>query len=200
VKDKDNVVIKKWIEACFHGAATLLTALTRTESENEINNILSKPKESSSSKSQAKRKASESDDEDILVVDKGIKNEDEIKLDPPKPKEAKAAPKPAPMDTSTQNIMEVSNDDEQSRLNISECDVTQVESQVFKDKVFYLNEDLSATDVIKLNTQIVSMARKITNRASKLGFIITAAGSKLPEINPDSLQVQIQLNFLLHIR
>lgn len=192
MKGKGKIVTKKWIETCFNEQKRVSwrrhaldsAEKDEPESEDEIHNILSKPKESSSSKSPAKRRASESDDEDMVVVDKRVKNGDDKKLDPPKPKEIEEVPKTkdvAPMDTSTQNIMEVSTDDEVGRSNISECDVTQVENQVFKDKVFYLNEDLSATDVIKLKTQIISMAGKITNRASKAGFIITAAGKKLPE-------------------
>lgn len=187
MKGKGKIVTKKWIEACFSDQKRISwrryaldsADKDQPESEDEIHNILSKPKEQSTSKSPAKRKASESDDEDMVVVDKRVKNGDEKKLDPPKPMEVEEAP--APMDTSTQNIMEMSTDDEQGRSNISECDVTQVENQVFKDKVFYLAGDLSATDVIKLKTQIVSMAGKITDRASKAGFVITAAGKKLPE-------------------
>lgn len=184
VQGKGKIVTKKWIEACFNDQKKLSwrrfaldsKEKDEPESEDEIHNILSKPKESSS-KSPVKRKlsVSGSDDDDMVVVDKRVKNGDE-KLEKTSPKKDETKTLMA-IDKAAEpaNIMEISTDDE-----VESCDVTQVENQVFKDKVFYLNKDLSATDVIKLKTQIQSMAGRVTERSSKAGFVITN-GKNLPK-------------------
>ena len=71
--------------------------------------------------------------------------------------------------------MDISTDDEIQESS----DTEPPENQLFKDKVFFLNEDLSTTDVIKLKTQITSMSGRVTERASKAGYVITT-GKRLP--------------------
>lgn len=175
MKGKGKIVTKKWIEACYEEKKKLpwrRFALDRnekdlSESEEEVHVVELK------AKSPEKRKFSVSgSDDDMVVVDKRVKNGEEQKLlvidDEPEKKVA----------AETQNVMEISTDDE-GGINGSNC-LTQAENQVFKDKIFYLNEDLSATDLIKLKTQIDSMMGTVTDKPSKANYIITT-GKRIPE-------------------
>lgn len=172
VKGQGKIVTKRWIEACFNEQKRIpwrRFALDgedkdEPESEEEIHNVLKKPK------SPSKPSLNESDsDDDMVVVDKRVVNGDAkkdevetIQID----------------DEDKANAMNVSTDDD--IINGSNSSLTAIDNQVYKDKVFYLNEDLPATDVIKLKTQIVSMAGKITEKPSKANYIITT-GKRLPE-------------------
>lgn len=172
VKGQGKIVTKRWIEACFNEQKRIpwrRFALDgedkdEPESEEEIHNVLKKPK------SPSKPSLIESDsDDDMVVVDKRVVNGDAkkdevetIQID----------------DEDKTNAMNVSTDDD--IINGSNSSLTAIDNQVYKDKVFYLNEDLPATDVIKLKTQIVSMAGKITEKSSKANYIITT-GKRLPE-------------------
>lgn len=64
--------------------------------------------------------------------------------------------------------------------SVSSIDITTVECQAFKDKIFYLNEDLSATDKIKLRDIIKHMLGIVTKNPHKAHYIISKQGKKLP--------------------
>lgn len=128
------------------------------------------------------------------MVDKRVKNgndsktkenEAEPKMDEVKSKEPELKHKEPeliqkesePISTEDKpSVMDISTDDEIHEYS----DTEPPENQLFKDKVFFLNEDLSATDVIKLKTQITTMSGRVTERASKAGYVITT-GKKLPQ-------------------
>lgn len=186
VRGKGKIVTKKWIEACFNERKRIpwrrfaLDTADQDEPESEAEIHVEKKA------SPAKPKLPESGSEDdMVVVDKRVKNGEEAKpvvidsdddmavVDKRKEKAEEAAVKPA------QNVMEVSTDDE---LMLSFNGIaTQADNQIFKNKTFYLNEDLPATDVIKLKNQISSMSGNVTGKPSKADYIITATGKRLPE-------------------
>jgi len=64
--------------------------------------------------------------------------------------------------------------------SVSSIDITTVECQAFKDKIFYLNEDLPATDKIKLSDNIKHMLGIVTKNPHKAHYIISKQGKKLP--------------------
>lgn len=192
MRGKGKIVTKKWIEACFIEQKKLpwrRFALDRTdkdepESEEEIHNVLVK-------KSPSTRKFSGSgSDDDMVVVDKRLKNCDVKKTDEPRAgttDESEPVNKPDEIEEDVQpheimNIMDVSTDDEMmiKSSNGSEVELMQLDIQIYKGKTFYLNEDLPATDVIKLKNQISTMMGKITDQPSKANFIITEKGRRLP--------------------
>lgn len=124
---------------------------------------------------------SDESESDMVVVDRRGKNGNE------KSTEVKPVividEEPEADKRSSQDAMDVSTDDElmQKSGNESVLDLTQAESQIFKDKVFYLNEDLPATDVIKLKNQIAGMMGKITDKPRRADYVITDKGRRLPE-------------------
>lgn len=136
----------------------------------------------------------EESDEDMVVIDKRVKNGDVNKSEEAKPSskdesEPIKEDKPIEIDDDVQiqeektsvpapSAMEVSTDEEFT--NIDSTDDTQDRKQIYKGKSFYLNDDLPATDVIKLKNQIVEMKGRITERSSKADFIITETGRRLP--------------------
>lgn len=75
------------------------------------------------------------------------------------------------------SAIDVSTDDEL----MEEVDLTHIENQVYKSKTFFLNDDLPATDVIKLNNQITAMEGRVTGQPAKADFIVTKTGHKLPQ-------------------
>lgn len=145
-------------------------------------------------------------DDDMVVVDKRVKNGDAKKDSPPKPvvvvdedpvKIVEKTPESIEIDdepvkiiegepnnnkASSQNIMEVSTDDElmNASSKASTIDLTEYENQIYKEKSFFLMEDLPATDVIKLKNQITAMMGKVTEKPHKADFIITKTGRRLP--------------------
>lgn len=151
------------------------------ESEDEIHNELSKPKSSPSTK----KVIDSGSDDDMVVVDKRVKNGDNSK---PENTNATIVIEDEPVDLveskaeankATQNIMEVSTDDEM--MNGSVADLTQTaENTIFKGKTFFLNEDLSATEVIKLKNHLSAMMAKVTDNARKADYIITNSGRRIP--------------------
>lgn len=64
--------------------------------------------------------------------------------------------------------------------SVSSIDITTVECHAFENKIFYLNEDLPATDVIKLKDNIKNMLGIVTKNPHKANYIITKQGKKLP--------------------
>lgn len=218
---------KQWIIDCFSEQKRLpwrRYSIVRgekdeTESEDEIHNVLNKPK--SPSKTASKSLAFQSDsDDDMVVVDKRVKNGTEQKAENDQKTDQKAEklseqvssvdlnesdevqilPEPEPVvidldgsgetnnnDPSSQksgkeppsqkNAMEVSTDDEL----MEEVDPGHIENQVYKSKAFFLNDDLPATDVIKLNNQITAMEGRVTGKPAKADFIVTKTGHKLPQ-------------------
>lgn len=151
------------------------------ESEDEIHNELSKPKSSPGTK----KVIDSGSDDDMVVVDKRVKNGANSK---PENTNATIVIEDEPVDLveskaeankATQNIMEVSTDDEM--MNGSVADLTQTaENTIFKGKTFFLNEDLSATEVIKLKNHLSAMMAKVTDNARKADYIITNSGRRIP--------------------
>lgn len=84
--------------------------------------------------------------------------------------------------SNNNNLLNTSGSQEReySEDSVSSIDITQVECQIFRDKVFYLNEDLSATDKIKLPDMIKSMVGTVTKNPFKASYIITKEGRSLP--------------------
>lgn len=197
MKGKGKIVTKRWIDACFTEQKKIPwrryalddDSKDEPESEEEIHNILSKK---SDTPTKRKRSESESDD-DMVVVDKRVKNGDDKKAEDEEPVVIKDDESVVvETSTSSQNVMEVSTDDElmSKSNNGSTLDLTQVQKPVYKDKIFYLNEDLPATDVIKLKNQISELMGKITERSSKANYIITENGRKLPHGAPGEVLIK----------
>lgn len=63
----------------------------------------------------------------------------------------------------------------------SSIDISTVECQAFKNKVFYLNQDLPATTTIKFKHVIKHMLGIVTKDPSKANYIITRHGKNLPK-------------------
>lgn len=193
MKRVGKIVTKRWIEACFSEQKRLSWrryALdsddkNEPESEEEIHNVLSKPK---SSPPKRKYPSLSGSDDDMVVVDKRLKNGAAPKLEEMKALSSVETPiviedpVAAVMEertegTTTQDVMEVSTDDEMGNGSL---DHTQVENPIFKGKSFYLNEDLSATEIIKLKNHLKAMMGKTTENSSKADYIITESGRRLP--------------------
>lgn len=188
MKGVGKIVTKRWIEACFSEQKKLpwrryaLDSDDRNEpeSEGEIHNELSKPK---SSPPRRKLSLSGSDD-DMVVVDRRVKNGSSSKPEALSVEAPIAIDEEATAvdlleekveDTKTQNVLEISTDDEGSSANH-----TQAENSIFKGKTFYLNEDLSATEIIKLKNHLKAMMGKVTDKSSQADYVITDSGRRLP--------------------
>lgn len=197
-------MLAKWIESCFDEQKRLpwrRFALDRDDkkgnvSEDEILCEWNRPKavanlnESDSdgdmlivdkrTKSPAKKmEIVDSDDDDMVVVVKppaspvkitidddddeteNNKNDDNIEDMPP--------------DDEQKENQEVGNDSESS------VDITMVECEAFKGKLFYLNEDLPAAVVIKFKHIIKHMLGIITKDPKKANYIVTKTGRNLPK-------------------
>lgn len=193
MKGKGKIVTKRWIEACFDDQKKLpwrRYALDKEdkdepESEDEVLNELLKPN----------IKIVDSDsDSDMIVVDRREKNGNEKKVEEVKAMEIDDDVEEVKNITKTsQDFMDASTDDDmmEEAEKWSDHNLTQAENQVFKDKVFYLNEDLPATDVIKLKNQIAGMMGKITDKSRRADYVITDKGRRLPE--PSSAEVLLSL-------
>lgn len=186
MKGVGKIVTKRWIETCFSDQKKLpwrRFAFDREdkdepESESEVHNELLKPKTS------PKRRISESgSDDDVVVVDKRVKNGDAGKSD--EPMEVEDDPvvvEESPSKTDKANVMDVSTDDDMgTSFNDPSTDNAETMNQVLKGKLLYLHDDLPATEIIKLNSQIVNMSGKVTDRASKADYVITQSARRLPD-------------------
>lgn len=97
----------------------------------------------------------------------------------------------------SQQKTDVSTDNKFGRSNISDGDATQIENQVFKDKLelFFLNEDLSATSSKYMNKPIKLHKRFLRKISSKdLKHSIEGKG-KRTNFSLD-VELQIFLNLL----
>lgn len=186
VKGKGKIVTKKWIEACFSEQKKLpwrrfaldSSEKDEPESEDEIHNILSKPK------GDEKEEKSESfvvdSDDDMMVVDKRVKNgEDKAQV---------VVPDEPPIvvleDESKADPMEVSTDDD---LAVKDDDESKTENNVFEGFSFFLNEsDLSVTTIIKLKDKIASMMGELTKDSTAADFIISEKGKGLHDVKHPS--------------
>lgn len=208
MKGKGKIVGKHWITDCFSEQKRLpwrRYSIVRgekdePESEDEIHNVLNKPKSPSKSASKSLAFHSDSDD-DMVVVDRRVKNGTDQKADKPSSQvsnanlddsdEVQILPEPEPVvidlddgdehnnnePPSQKSAMEVSTDDEL----MQEVDSAHIENQVYKSKAFFLNDDLPATDVIKLKNQIPAMEGRITEKPAKADYLVTKTGHKLPQ-------------------
>lgn len=192
VKGKGIIVTKNWIEACFSDQKRLswrrfaLDTKERDEpeSEEEIHNILSKPKPATV--------VTDSDD-DMVVVDKRVKNgevtkpatkeEDPIAVLGKSPEKTsqktptKTPSQKTPTKTSPVDPMDVSTDDD-LMVEDNNC-----ENNIFEGFSFFLNEsDISVTTIIKLKDKISSMMGTITKKCLDADFVISEKGTGLPEI------------------
>lgn len=194
VKGKGKIVSKKWIEACFSEQkkipwrryATDWNEKKASESEDEILCEWHKPKSHHDNKysdsdedmvvvdkrKQNVVKIDESDDDDMIVVDKRKDisiNDDKL------PVKATVAEK------------EEENEEQKENLNVefidsdSSIDITTIECQIFKNKVFYLNEDLPSSTVLKFTHLIRNMLGVVTKNPLKANYIITKDGRNLPK-------------------
>lgn len=121
------------------------------------------------------------DDDDMVVIDKrkispakGVFNDDDV--DDEKLNEV------------MEEKMEVEEEEEEQKENLnaafdsdSSIDITAIECQVFKNKVFYLNQDLPSSTVLKFTHIIKNMLGVITKDPSKANYIITKHGRNLPK-------------------
>lgn len=195
---------KKWIEACFSEQKKIpwrrFALDNDDQDEPESDEEIRAEKKSSPSKQKLSQSCS---DDDMVVVDKRPKNGDGDKKEDPKPKlidldsdedmvivdkrkvngEATQLIPADSITKVTQNVMDISTDDElmSKSANGSTSSLTQADNQVYKNKTFYLNEDLPATDVIKLKNQITSMDGRVTEKPAKANYIIAASGKRLPQ-------------------
>lgn len=77
--------------------------------------------------------------------------------------------------TEMEEVEEIYPDDSDSSI-----DITTIESKIFKDKIFYLNKDLSEIEVIGLKDKIKHMMGTITKNPTTAHYIITKMGRSLP--------------------
>lgn len=194
---------KKWIEACFSEQKKIPWRRFALDSDDQDEPESEEEVRAEKKSSPPKQKLSQScSDDDMVVVDKRPKNGDGDKKEDPKPKVVELdsdedlvivdkrkvngeASQLIPVDSvtkATQNVMDMSTDDElmSKSANGSTSSLTQADNQVYRNKIFYLNEDLPATDVIKLKNQITSMDGRVTEKPAKANYIIAASGKRLP--------------------
>ncbi|CRK94282.1 CLUMA_CG007797, isoform A [Clunio marinus] len=164
VKGHGKIVTKRWIEACHNNKKRLpwrrfaldKEDINKSESEEEIHEI------------QNSAIVEPDSDDDMMVVDKRVENgNSEVKTNK------------VVIENDLRDVLEVSTDDEMNG-NEPKVNSTQAENQVFKNKIFYLNEDLSATEIIKLKNQIQDMMGRVTENPRKATHIISASGKRLP--------------------
>lgn len=79
-------------------------------------------------------------------------------------------------DSQKENQMQDFSDDS----SISSVDITTVECDVFKTKIFYLHKDLSATDKILLKDHIKQMLGVLTKNPYKADYVVVKFGKSLP--------------------
>jgi hypothetical protein len=172
VKGKGKIVSKKWVENCFAEQKRLpwrrfaVDRDDKDEAESE-EEILCEWKKS-------KPLLIDSDsDGDMVVIDKRV-----AKKSPPKSIEMK--------DEVEVKSINADKDDQKENLSMeidsdSSIDITQVECEAFKNRVFYLNADLPASTSIKFKHIIKHMLGSLTKDASKANYIITKNGKSLPQ-------------------
>lgn len=115
-------------------------------------------------------------DGDMNVVYKTKKDENDNKSEPKKADEGIKEKEHNNSDAAENQMQDDYPDDD----SVSSIDITTVECQAFKDKKFYLNEDLSATDKILLADLIKQMLGVVTKNPLKANYIITKSGKSLP--------------------
>lgn len=206
MKGKGKIVTKKWIESCFSEQkkipwrrfATDRDEKNADESEEEI---LCEWK-----KRQALDIASNSDDDDMLVVDNRNKKTKSFKEEKATPEEKATVKQESNDDDDDMVVVDKRNrkesvednllklepthhkekeeDTENLRMEIDSdgsIDITAVECEAFKNKVFYLNEDLPSSTVLKFKHIIRNMLGIVTNNPSTANYIITKYGRNLPK-------------------
>lgn len=197
MKGKGKIVTKKWIENCFSEQkkipwrrfATDRDEKSADESEEEI---LCEWK-----KQETTVNADDSDD-DMVVVD----NRNKKKVSPEKKKILKlesddddddmiVVDKRKPETVSSESVKdepsnESNNEEQKENLHMeidsdSSIDITAIECEAFKNRVFYLNEDLPSSTVLKFTHIIRHMLGVLTKNPTKANFIITKHGRNLPK-------------------
>ncbi|KAG5674603.1 hypothetical protein PVAND_004557 [Polypedilum vanderplanki] len=204
VKGKGKIITKKWIERCFTEQKRLpwrrfavdKSEQDESESEEEIFSEWHKPKTSSNNDDDKESINSNScdidDDYDMLIVDK----RNEKNPSPMKKVIASMTIDDSESDNDMKTVkIEKSEIDSESKDNnndfqenvecysedsISSVDITKIECEVFKDKKFYLNTDLSATDKILLKDHIKNMLGVVTKNPHKADYIIVKKAKSLP--------------------
>lgn len=80
----------------------------------------------------------------------------------------------ATVPSSQKSFADISTD-EDSNMSTSRC-----ENAIFKDKSFFLNSDLSATDKLKLKDQIVFLGGKVSSSSSNVDYVIASSKIHVP--------------------
>jgi hypothetical protein len=161
------------------------------ESEEEVLSEWHRPKTVSSSK---ENQHSEDSDDDMLIVDKRKSPVKQIVIDDSDSEDdMKVVHSVAKRDDD--NGINESNDngrsppqsnqilqeEDYSEDSISSIDITTIECKVFNNRMFYLNDDLSATDRIRLADHIKQMLGIVTKNPYKADYIIAKQGKSFPK-------------------
>lgn len=210
VKGKGKIISKKWIETCFTEQKMIpwrrfaldSSEQNQPESEDEIHCEWNKPVDEHA-KSSTKQELDDSDD-DMLIVDRRGLNDDVQVIDSESDSDMAVDVAPlkkeneVKMDETESNVSQQRQEDRNdskdaidinenrptndfySDDSVSSIDITTIECQAFKDKKFYLNGDLTATDTIKLKDIIKNMLGVVTKNPHKANYVISKYGKNVP--------------------
>ncbi|CAO1412077.1 unnamed protein product [Diamesa tonsa] len=199
IKGNGKIVSKSWIEKCFQEQKKISwrkyalddNERKQSDSEDEIVNILLKPKSSEAVEeatvdSPAKDNDSSleiispkktlidvSSDEDMDVVDNRKPIPSIEKVEEPS-KNGSITKEHDPANATTDEDVDHKQDDDS-------FENTQSEAPLFSSKTFFLHADLMATDIVKLEKFIPSMKGKIIKDASIANYVVTNFGRNLPK-------------------
>jgi BRCT domain, a BRCA1 C-terminus domain len=197
VRGKGKIVTKSWIESCFseqkkipwrHFALfpndkakpdsdeEILCEWNKKEKEEEYENSEDDMLIIECSKSPVKVITNSDSEQDMMTIDDRKHNED-MKIDVASSAAIDDSNNNARKTVENEPLVDSLSDNE----SVSSVDITKVECSIFEHKKFYLHNDLSATDVIKLKDRIKHMLGVLTKNASKADFIIAKSGRSLPQ-------------------
>lgn len=168
MKGKGKIVSNKWIESCFNEQKKIpwrRFAVDRDDKKGE------ESEEEILCEWKTNLEIEEDSDDDMVVVDR--RKNDKIASSPQKNVIIKEDVNEEYVKEEQKENMEIDSD--------SSIDITAVECQAFKNKIFYLNEDLPASTVLKFKHTIRNMLGTLTKDPSKANYVITSQGKKLPK-------------------
>lgn len=172
MKGKGKIVSNKWIENCFNEQKKIpwrRFAVDRDDKKGD------ESEEEILCEWKTNLEPEEDSDDDMVVIDKR-------KID----KVASSSPQKVVIAKDDDDDDDIKETKEEQKENMeidsdSSIDITAVECQAFKNKIFYLNEDLPASTVLKFKHIIRNMLGTLTKDPSKANYVITSQGKKLPK-------------------
>lgn len=180
MKGKGKIVTKKWIEHCFSEQKKI--PWRRYATDRDEKNV-AESEEEIVCEWKKQEDVVDSDDDMVVVDNRNKKKSSPVKLENDDDDDMVVVDKRKP-----EKVVKAEEEEQKENVQIeidsdSSIDITAVECDAFKNKVFYLNEDLPSSTVLKFTHIIRNMLGIVTKSSSKANYIITKQGRNLPKIS-----------------